>query len=190
MNTERVLSKQPDKTLEKALVGVASPIAADHFISLQGSDSGNSRYSEEEEVGVSSIGKDKEADPTNAGEGSGLTHTPLEGSSVRMQDFCLRCQGFGHLIDVCTSPASLYNGDPRILYVFAVASLGTCKIHVKTLSTGGVADRFGRARRAAKSSRRRVWLDWIIPHAAELQSTRPELDLEELDAFFVFLENY
>ena len=141
MNTERVPSKQREKSPENALVGISSPHAADHFHSLQRSDSGNSRYSEEEEVGVSLIGKDKEADPTNAGEGSGSTHTPLEGSSVRMQDFCLQCQGFGHLIDVCSSPASLYNGDPKISICFCCGKPGnmqnTCEdcIHWKRRSS-------------------------------------------------------
>ena len=51
-------------------------------------------------------------------------------------------------------PRNLFTTETRtMLFVFGVPSLGTCKIHVKTLSTGGVRDRFARALRAAKSFR-------------------------------------
>ena len=98
------------------------PYAAAHCQSLEGSDfandSWNSRYPEEEEVGISLIRSDNKEKGVESGDGSEVASTPKEASKVKLQVFCLRCQGFGHFIDVCTSPASLYNGDPNNVFCF------------------------------------------------------------------------
>ena len=111
-----------ENAADKAPLGVSASHAAEQHRSQESSDytnnSENPRYSEPEQGGVSLRGKDKEENVNNAGEGSG------EASDGKGQSFCLRCQGFGHLIDVCTSPESLYNGDPNNVICFWCAKPG------------------------------------------------------------------
>ena len=128
VNSKTFPSKQREKTQEKALLSVSKPHTAARSQSREGSDfpndSGNSRYQEEEELGVSLIGNDKKENAFESGDGSEVASTPKEASKVKVQVFCLRCQGFGHFIDLWTSPASLYNGDPNNVICFWCAKPG------------------------------------------------------------------
>ena len=79
VNSKTFSSKRREKT-QKALLSVSKPHAAAHYQSLEGSDFGNdswnSRYPEEEEVGVSLIGSDKKENGVESGDGSEVACTP------------------------------------------------------------------------------------------------------------------